>query len=264
MRSSDHFTPKDAFGTGHPRRSPEVIRRQDVRPDGRHRRHHTGRGETAQTLIPKICIEPTSRRERDPALGSLHVRGATDTPKGDSTRHQTTSNRVEMWYSTWYRSKARRQPVFFQQFTDRPAEAGMRLQSDGTFVCACAAAGSASSVVMATRIPHAAWAARHRRRTRRGFALLSLVSAVLALTPWRDGFLASICDEPRAGKNEPGFPVVLLYVVLMASVPNPFRVSGVTHSLGAIPSILSMVRLGLRSSSWVAVVMRRYCPTCGL
>jgi hypothetical protein len=32
-----------------------------------------------------------------------------------------------MWYSTWYRSKARRQPVFFQQFTDRPAEAGRSL-----------------------------------------------------------------------------------------------------------------------------------------
>ena len=34
-----------------------------------------------------------------------------------------------------------------------------------------------------------------------------------------------------------------------------------TRSLGATPSIVSMVRLGLRSSSRVAVVMGRYCPT---
>ena len=34
-----------------------------------------------------------------------------------------------------------------------------------------------------------------------------------------------------------------------------------TRSLGATPSIVSMVRLGLRSSSRVALVMGRYCPT---
>ena len=60
-----------------------------------------------------------------------------------------------------------------------------------------------ASVLVAARArnPHIPRAARDRRRTRLGLALLSLVSAVLASTPWRDGFLASICDEPRAEKT---------------------------------------------------------------
>ena len=81
------------------------------------------------------------------------------------------------------------------------AELGWLKLLTSVSLCASARGGRTRNVASTTRNP-AARAARDRRRGLPGLALLSLGSAFLASTAWLDGLLASICDEPRAGKNE--------------------------------------------------------------
>ena len=87
---------------------------------------HRPRRNSADPRTEDLHLTDGSARERSCARQSART-GSDRHPKrrfSPKTAHQTALNRVRMWYSTWYRSKARRQPAFFSTVYRPPRRSG--------------------------------------------------------------------------------------------------------------------------------------------